>query len=129
MAKLGSTRHPINADSAELDRRIRRAQRRATTRAVCVITAALVGLAGLAALTGCESRSFAVTRPDGTTIEYDRMTVFGDSNTEGVSVSRVGEDVNVEVGATGSTSNAEQMLGLILDLARAGAAAGGVPTP
>lgn len=107
----------------------RRIERRATRRAVLAMVMLLLGLAALSLLAGCESRSFTVTRPDGTTIDYDRVTMFGDSNTEGVSVSRVGDDVNVEVGATGSTSNAEQMLGLILDLARAGAAAGGVPVP
>lgn len=67
-------------------------------------TAALVLLAALA---GCETRTFTATRPDGTAIRYSRTTLLGESASEGVSVSKAGEDLTVDVGATGSKTDAE----------------------
>lgn len=65
-------------------------------------------LCGLVALlvtcTGCEARKFTATRPDVTFITYERV---GDSHSEGVSVSKQGEDLTVDVGATGSEAKVE----------------------
>lgn len=83
----------------------------------------------LLGLAGCEARHVVYEFPDGPRATYTRMTVFGDSSTEGVVVRRSADALEVEVGASGSTSNAEQMLGLILDLAKNGARANGVPLP
>lgn len=117
------------ADWEALERRLQRARRRATLRAFTAMLIAILALAAIGLLAGCEARHVVHEYPDGPRTSYTRLTVFGDSSTEGVTVNRTAESLNVEVGATGSTSNAEQMLGLILDLARAGAAAGGVPVP
>lgn len=70
--------------------------------------------AALLVLTGCEARSFQATRPDGTVITYNRITAIGDSQSEGVSVSKDGEDLSVEVGATGSQAKVE-LLKAVLD--------------
>jgi|14BtaG_2_1085337.scaffolds.fasta_scaffold01724_5 hypothetical protein len=63
----------------------------------------------------CESRNFTATRPDGTTITYRRVSIIGDSSSEGVSVSKQGEDLTVDVGATGSQAKIEA-LGAVVDL-------------
>lgn len=75
----------------------------------------------LALLLGCESRTFRAVKPDGTSVQYTRMTVFGDSSTEGVSVSKDGEDYSVDVGPTNSNADTAAFNGLILDLAKKGA--------
>ena len=67
----------------------------------------------LAANTGCEARKFTAVRPDGTTITYERITAIGDSSSEGVSVSKQGDDLTVDVGATGSEARAEVLLGVL----------------
>jgi hypothetical protein len=56
---------------------------------------------------GCEARKFTATRPDGTVITYERVTAIGDSQSEGVSVSKAGDDLTVDVGATGSEAKVE----------------------
>lgn len=61
----------------------------------------------VAALTACEARKFTATRPDGTVITYERVTMIGDSTSEGVSVSKDGDDLTVDVGATGSEAKVE----------------------
>lgn len=86
-----------------------------------LITAVLLGLAALLLCTGCESRTFTAERPDGTVITYHRATVFGDSASEGVTVSKDGDDLLVEVGSTGSKANLEALgtvIGAALEQAR-----------
>lgn len=74
---------------------------------------AVLGALILVALTGCEARKFTATRPDGTVITYERVTAIGDSQSEGVSVSKDGDDLTVDVGATGSQAKAEVLLGVL----------------
>lgn len=59
------------------------------------------------ALLGCESRNFEATRPDGTVVRYHRMTLFGESSSEGVSIAKAGDDLAVDVGPTGSETNVQ----------------------
>jgi len=80
-----------------------------------LITAILLGLAVLLCCTGCESRTFTAERPDGTIITYNRVSIVGDSSSEGVSVSKQGDDLTVDVGATGSQAKVE-VLGEIVEL-------------
>lgn len=79
-----------------------------------LITAVLLGLAVLLLCTGCESRTFTAERPDGTRITYNRVSIIGDSSSEGVSVSKQGEDLTVDVGATGSQAKVE-LIGAMLE--------------
>jgi len=81
----------------------------------------LLALAVLLLCTACESRTFTATRPDGTVITYHRATIFGDSASEGVSVSKDGDDLLVEVGSTGSKANLEALgtvIGAALEAAK-----------
>jgi hypothetical protein len=73
----------------------------------------LLLLCALASLTGCESRNFSATRTDGTVITYHRVSIFGDSSSEGVSIAKDGGDLSVEVGATGSQANISQVIELL----------------
>ena len=67
-------------------------------------------LIALSFLAGCESRVFTATRPDGTRVTYSRITILGESSTEGVEVSKDGDDFVVQVGSTGSKTDAEALL-------------------
>lgn len=74
-----------------------------------------------ATMTGCEARTFTASRPDGTVITYQRATFMGDSHSEGVSVSKQGEDLTVDVGATGSEARLEavsKLLDIAADIAK-----------
>ena len=70
-----------------------------------VIAAVLA--AAVVLIAGCEARKFTAVRPDGTVITYERATFIGDSQSEGVSVAKQGEDLTVDVGATGSQAKVE----------------------
>jgi len=59
---------------------------------------------------GCESRRVVVIKPDGTTVTYNRSSLFAESNSEGLSLARDGEDVVLEVGPTGSKTDLEALL-------------------
>lgn len=81
--------------------------------------AVIVG--GLAILAGCESRTFTATRPDGTVIQYRRVTLLGESASEGVEVIRDGDEFGVSVGPTGSQTDpgiALEAFGMGLELGR-----------
>lgn len=80
-----------------------------------VITAVLLALTVLILCTACESRTFTAQRPDGTVITYNRISVIGDSSSEGVSVSKQGDDLTVDVGPTGSQAKVE-VLGEIVKM-------------
>lgn len=70
-------------------------------------------LGALMLAAGCESRNFTASRPDGTVVSYHRISIMGDSTSEGVSVAKQGEDLTVDVGATGSQAKAEILLGVL----------------
>lgn len=67
----------------------------------------------LACSAGCESRRFVATRPDGTVITYHRATILGDSASEGVTVAKDGDDLVVEVGATGSQAKIDALFAVL----------------
>ena len=79
-----------------------------------IIAAVILALAVLLLCTACEARKFVAVRPDGTTITYERISIIGDSSSEGVSVSKQGDDLTVDVGATGSQAKVE-LIGAMLD--------------
>lgn len=60
--------------------------------------------------TACESRRVFVERPDGTKVTYNRNSIFAESNSEGLSLAKDGEDVVLEVGPTGSKTELEALL-------------------
>lgn len=83
---------------------------------IVMVTAAL-----LLCCVGCEARKVTLHRTDGTVLTYERATFFGDSHSEGVSVSKQGEDLTVDVGATGSEAKLEaigHLLGIAAQLAK-----------
>jgi len=55
-------------------------------------------------LSGCETRRLTVVRPDGSVATYTRTTLWGDSSTEDVSVSKDGDDFTLDVGSSGSST-------------------------
>ena len=80
--------------------------RPATMRTLFVIAAwAII----IAMVSGCEVRRIEAVRTDGSWFKYTRTTFLGASTTEGVSVSKDGDDFTAAVSATGSTSEAQQM--------------------
>ncbi len=58
-------------------------------------------------LAGCESRSVEVVRGDGSYLTYNRVTFWGESNTDGIDVAKEGEDFAASVGPTGSKTLAD----------------------
>jgi len=64
----------------------------------------------VALLAGCESRRVVVERPDGTVVTYNRASMFAESNSDGLSFARDGEDVILEIGPTGSKTELEALL-------------------
>ena len=62
---------------------------------------------------GCESRTVVYQTPDGRSLKYSRVSIFGDSSSEGVSVSKDGDDLTVDVGATGSQSRTELLQAIV----------------
>lgn len=71
---------------------------------------AICSALALATMVGCESRRVIVVRPDGTSVTYNRTSMFADSNSDGLSLVRDGEDVALEVGPTGSTTDLETLM-------------------
>jgi len=67
---------------------------------------ALIALALFGALAGCEVRTLRVERMDGTIATYTRTSLGVESSTEDVSVSKDGSDFTLDVGATGSKTDA-----------------------
>ena len=100
-------------------------------------TALALILAAIVAIAGCESRSFTRTETleDGRTVvtEYRRATFFGDSSSEGVSVSESADSLAIEVGATNSDADTDAFLSLsqaiVAEVLKRGLAAPPVPTP
>lgn len=79
-----------------------------------IVTAILLSLAAIMFFSGCESRTVTYSTPDGRSLTYQRISIIGDSSSEGVSVSRDGDDLTVDVGATGSKARVE-VLGAVVE--------------
>ena len=75
-----------------------------------IFVGACVALMIALALTGCEARRVVVEKPDGTRVTYNRNTLFSESNSDGLSLVRDGEDVALEVGPTGSKTDLEALM-------------------
>jgi len=69
-----------------------------------------VAIVALLLCTACESRRVVVVRPDGTSVTYNRTSMFADSNSDGLSLVRDGDDVALEVGPTGSSTDLETLM-------------------
>lgn len=116
-----------DADRSVVDKALERVERRSARRVALLEAALMVALAvgALLLLSGCESRTVKVERPDGTLVTYHRASIFAESNSDGLSMVRDGEDVALEVGPTGSKTDAE----LLLEAIKLGAGLGPVPVP
>ncbi len=82
-----------------------------------MIAGVIAAMAFCILMVGCESRHVALTRPDGFTADYKRVTIFGTSDTEGLTLSKDGESYTLEVKPTHSDTTAETLAGVIRDLA------------
>jgi hypothetical protein len=75
-----------------------------------LMVAGLVALAVLVLMSGCEGRTFVREEIiDGVPVRtsYSRWTLMGESSSEGVSVAKDGDDFTVDVGPTGSKTDAQ----------------------
>lgn len=78
-------------------------------RVLAIVTWLMLSTLLVLCLLGCESRNFTATRPDGTVIQYHRVSIMGDSSSEGVSVAKQGDDLTVDVGPTNSQARLEAL--------------------
>lgn len=77
------------------------------------IATALILAAILMTCVGCESRTVTYSTPDGRSLKYNRVSILGDSSSEGVTIARQGEDLSVDVGATGSQAKTELLQSIV----------------